>query len=69
MSDTKTPLTYKQRVVIEKAELDVNIHLLAEFVLTDTYMRQVPFDQDILTEQLSAMRKYSDILGIRIARF
>lgn len=68
-------LPHQQRVVEEKAALDLKLEALMHFVTTDMgvtseIFRGLPSDEKgRLRRQAKAMREYSDILGERIAAF
>lgn len=63
-------LPHQQRVVDEKAELDVKATALSNFIgespIFDTLH---PAEQERLKEQNDIMWRYSEILGARIAAF
>lgn len=68
---------WQQRVVEEKAELDVKIKKLSKFLkgIEDETLPDVVLDSvdgvglDLLTDQYSAMLEYSECLEYRINRF
>lgn len=60
---------HEQRVIAEKAELEVKIAALQAFTLSPRMKALDPVDQADLDAQLWAMREYVAILGHRIARF
>lgn len=60
---------YQQRVIDEKAELDVKIQKLTEFLSSDKSESVEADEKDRLKWQLDIMRDYSKILGERIAHF
>lgn len=60
---------HQQRVIAEKAELDVRIEKLAAFRLTEAYKALAAADRELLKQQYRAMQRYSNVLGERIARF
>lgn len=60
---------YQQRVLDEKTALDDKITKLDVFTSTDTFKALQFVDQNALHNQLSVMRKYSEILEYRISRF
>ena len=61
---------FKDRVRVEKSELDEKIEKLGAFVGTEHFFCALPDgEQDRLTFQLASMRDYSGILGERIAHF
>lgn len=61
-------LAHQQRVVVEKAELDVKIQKLTEFT---TMTRDDVSAEEVgrLQRQLAFMKAYSDVLQERIAAF
>lgn len=60
---------YQQRVLDEKSELDIKINALRNFFSNPIYSTMSQQDQDLLQQQLLAMETYSQVLGLRIARF
>jgi hypothetical protein len=60
---------FQQRVVAEKAELDMRIERLRAFLTTEIFASLDQAEQGRMTQQLSVMRDYSDILGERIRAF
>lgn len=60
---------HEQRVIAEKAELEVKIAALQAFTLSPRMKALDPVDQADLDAQLWSMREYAAILGRRIARF
>lgn len=62
---------HQQRVLDEKAELDVKISKLADFAKAENAVFQgLPnAEAGRLIYQLSVMREYSKVLGERIAAF
>jgi len=61
---------YQLRVVSEKADLDLLIFHLENFIETNPEYKELEkSDQDLLQEQLEVMIKYSEILDVRITRF
>ena len=61
---------HQQRVVEEKEQLDAKILKLFNFIQENSLFASLPvIEQELLTTQLSAMRVYSDILGMRISAF
>ena len=60
---------HQQRVVDEKAELDMRRSKLAAFFYSDTYPQVPPDERALLEKQFRVMTQYSDILGERIAAF
>lgn len=64
----KTP-SHQERVVTEKRELDEKIERLEKFTHTQRFLSLPKDEQNRLIEQFHVMRKYSYILGERIAAF
>lgn len=60
---------YQQRVTDEKTELDGKIERLDAFLKTEMAQNLPPDENLRMTRQLAVMRKYSTILGERIAYF
>jgi hypothetical protein len=60
---------HQERVVAEKAELDVKLEKLGAFFETDQFKSINQNEQKRMAEQWDVMKKYSDILGARIAAF
>jgi hypothetical protein len=60
---------WQQRVIDEKAELDARIGKLCDFFGSGAYRDLGDIDRHLLGVQLSHMRDYAHILGMRIARF
>ncbi len=60
---------HQQRVVDEKAALDVKIEALGRFLGCSVYRELPAEEQDDLSDQRVLMLKYSAVLGRRIARF
>ena len=60
---------HQQRVVKEKEELDEKLEKLLRFFMGDVYKKLDIAEQDRLSAQATAMKRYSDILGERIAAF
>jgi hypothetical protein len=60
---------YQERVITEKAELDLKIERLNLFIQGKMFVT-LPFqERDLLVTQSAAMRDYSICLGERIRRF
>lgn len=68
MSNTELA-PHQQRVVAEKAELDVRISKLRTFLMSETYLTLGQMEQQRLDEQLRHMAGYSDVLDRRIGAF
>ena len=62
-------LDYQERVVIEKAELDAKLKKLDAFRCTEEHDALSILERARLGEQSVAMRRYSQVLGERIASF
>jgi hypothetical protein len=60
---------FQERVVAEKADLDIRIEGLRAFLTTEIFASLDQAEQGRMTQQLSVMRDYSDILGERIRAF
>jgi hypothetical protein len=60
---------WQQHVIDEKAELDARIGKLCDFFGSGAYRDLGDIDRHLLGVQLSHMRDYAHILGMRIARF
>ena len=63
---------YQERVVVEKKELDEKLAKLKEFCFgsnTKIFGSLDPQERDRLEDQYTVMKRYSNILGERIANF
>ena len=60
---------HQERVVAEKADLDVKLGALYIFIAGPVFADLDPDEQTRLRAQLDAMTDYSKILGARIAAF
>lgn len=60
-------LPYQERVVAERRQLNEKIARLEAFVDSDAYPRLSETEQDLLKQQLAAMRQYRYILALRVA--
>jgi hypothetical protein len=60
---------HQERVVHEKAELDEKVEKLDAFMGKELVLTLPYAEQLRLNQQLTVMKKYSDILGERIAAF
>lgn len=58
---------FQQRVVNEKAELDVKLQKLGAFIGGGIYETLDGDEQERLKQQLTHMTRYSEVLGQRIA--
>ena len=61
------PQSFRERVIVEKAELDDKIAKLGAFLGGPIYQGLDPTEQHRLEHQHDVMVEYSDILGERIA--
>jgi hypothetical protein len=60
---------YQERVVTEKAELDVKLDKLLTFINADTLAKLDPAEQERMRRQAQHMTAYAQVLGERIAAF
>ncbi len=61
---------WQQRVVDEKAELDIKANALSTYIENkEDFDPTVRFDDELLNEQFYVMLEYSNILNTRILRF
>jgi hypothetical protein len=60
--------TFKERLEIEKAELDEKIHKLESFIESENFSKIDSVQRTLLNVQIQAMRTYSQILLERLAR-
>ena len=60
---------YQERVIEEKAELDVKREALDAFIDSDTFDTLPHIDQQLLVVQADAMTTYSGVLAQRIQNF
>jgi len=60
---------YQEQVIQEKADLDLKIEKLNRFVSGETFQLLDSEEQQRMTEQLSYMNAYSEVLGRRIVEF
>ena len=60
---------HQQRVIDEKAELDAKINKLREFIVGYLFITLPAAERQRLKMQLEVMKKYSDILDMRIKAF
>lgn len=64
------PLSFRGRVIAEKAELEVKLEKLRKFVGSINQFNALPVsEQDRLKRQAVAMHAYSEVLSERIAKF
>lgn len=61
--------TFKDRVVLEKRDLDDRLKKLNAFIGTETYCSLPESEQERLSRQADYMRCYSDVLAERIEAF
>lgn len=67
---TKELLPHQQRVVDEQTELEVKLKGLREFIRLNPVFDTLPSeDKTLMKTQMDLMSAYSNILGLRIARF
>lgn len=59
--------TFKERLFLEKSELDEKIEKLGAFVASDSFSKIDAMQQSLLTIQLPVMRSYSQVLEIRLS--
>lgn len=62
-------LSYQQRVIDEKAELDERLVKINKFFATGTFAELPQDEQDRMQRQAKVMKRYSEILGQRIDAF
>lgn len=67
---TKELLPHQQRVVDEQTELEVKLKGLREFIRNNPVFDTLPSeDKTLMKTQMDLMSAYSNVLGLRIARF
>lgn len=67
---TKELLPHQQRVVDEQAELEGKLKALREFIRLNPAFDTLPSEErTLLKTQMDLMSAYSNVLGLRIARF
>lgn len=59
--------TFKERLILEKQELNEKIEKLEAFVESENFSKIEPVQMSLLNAQLFAMKTYSQILVERIA--
>ena len=64
-----TMQAYQERVLNEKAELDLRLEKLRAFYLDPLFASLPTDEQERLSRQAEVMQQYSEILGQRIAHF
>lgn len=67
--DAAAPLSFQDRVIAEKDELDDKISKLKAFGMTTIFAGLPTEEKQRLTEQETHMSRYSDVLAQRIAAF
>lgn len=65
----KSIISYQQRVVNEKAELDLKLNNLRDFLMLDSYKALSVNEQVLLRLQNTYMQEYSSVLNERILLF
>ncbi len=61
---------WQQRVVDEKAALDIKINALSKYISTlGNWDPSSNYDHELFNEQFYCMREYSEILNQRILKF
>ncbi len=63
---------HEERVITEKRELDEKLTKLKAFCFgpgSPIFKALPPIDRDLLEDQYSSMKDYSEVLGKRIKRF
>lgn len=68
-AETKDPLLWPQRVVVEFQELREKLMALARLLTTHRYQTLPVDEQDRLTRQLAIMHQYETVLAERIEHF
>lgn len=63
------PLHFMARVYAEKEELDAKLHALEAFMKSDRFEKIEPDEAKRMSEQSSAMSRYSEILRQRISAY
>ena len=58
---------YKERVILEKEQLDEKIKKLNDFFTTEIYAKLPDNESTLLSKQQRAMMQYSEILKQRVA--
>ena len=66
---SKIMKTYQQRVIDEKKALDKKLDKLFSFITTPEYSALQEAEKLILYEQSTIMKRYSNVLTVRIALF
>lgn len=67
---TKELLPHQQRVVDEQTELEGKLKALREFIrLNRVFDTLLSEERTLLKTQMDLMSAYSNVLGLRIARF
>jgi hypothetical protein len=65
----EAPMSYQERVIAEKAELDERIAKLGNFIAGGAFVGVPGAEQARLRAQANLMQQYSKILGERINEF
>lgn len=60
---------FQERVIAERAELDINRAKLGKFLNTEVFKKVPIAEQERLNKQLSIMTEYSNVLTERIDNF
>ena len=63
------PAGWQIRLVAEKAEVEVRLRKLRDFIESDDFYRIDPEGRALLIEQQRHMNNYLEVLGLRVARF
>lgn len=67
---SKDCLPHKQRVVDEQTELEIKLKALRDFIKNNhVFLTLAASEQTLLKTQLDLMSAYSNVLGLRIAKF
>ena len=61
--------THEQRVVDELDELNLKVHYIESFIISDVFKSLNPVDRSLLIQQQACMETYCLILNQRISRF
>jgi hypothetical protein len=60
---------YRQRLVLEKEELDIKMLALSKFFDTKFFLDLPDVEQNLLRKQYGYMQRYSSVLSERISNF
>lgn len=67
---TKAYQPHQLRVINEQTELEIKLKGLREFIRNNAAFQTLPKDEQLLMKtQMDLMAAYSNILGMRIAKF